>query len=60
MEKVTQNVPDIGCTDPDEFVNDPCIEVIEDNVHNNFNFRNYRCLLQSGKMIEPSRWEYYQ
>lgn len=30
MEKVTQNVPDIGCTDPDEFVNDPCIEVIED------------------------------
>ena len=28
MEKVT--VPDIGCTDPDEFVNDPCIEVIED------------------------------
>lgn len=27
MEKVTQNVPD---TDPDEFVNDPCIEAIED------------------------------
>lgn len=29
MEKVTQNVPDIGCTDPDEFVNDLCIEAIE-------------------------------
>lgn len=48
MEKVTQNVPD----DPDEFVNDSCIEAIEDEeppnyVHNNFNFRNYRCLLQS-------------
>ena len=28
MEKVTQNVPDTGCTDPD--VNDPCIEAIED------------------------------
>lgn len=28
MEKVTQNVP--GCTDPDEFVNDLCIEAIED------------------------------
>lgn len=27
MEKVTQNVPD---TDPDEFVNDLCIEAIED------------------------------
>ena len=26
MEKVTQNVPDTGCTDPDEFVNDLCIE----------------------------------
>jgi hypothetical protein len=26
MEKVTQNVPD----DPDEFVNDLCIEAIED------------------------------
>lgn len=30
MEKVTQNVPDIGCTDSDEFVNDSCIEAIED------------------------------
>lgn len=30
MEKVTQNVPDTGCTDPDEFVNDLCIEAIED------------------------------
>lgn len=30
MEKVTQNVPDIGCIDPDEFVNDLCIEAIED------------------------------
>ena len=30
MEKVIQNVPDIGCIDPDEFVNDSCIEVIED------------------------------
>lgn len=30
MEKVTQNVPDTGCTDPNEFVNDPCIEAIED------------------------------
>lgn len=30
MEKVTQNVPDTGCIDPDEFVNDPCIEAIED------------------------------
>ena len=33
MEKVTQNVPDIGC--PDEFVNDPCIEVIEDEEPSN-------------------------
>lgn len=30
MEKVTQNVPNTGYTDPDEFVNDPCIEAIED------------------------------
>lgn len=30
MERMTQNVPDAGCTDPDEFVNDPCIEAIED------------------------------
>lgn len=30
MEKVTQNVPDIGYTDPDEFVNDLCIEAIGD------------------------------
>lgn len=30
MEKVTQNVPDTGWIDPDEFVNDPCIEAIED------------------------------
>lgn len=30
MEKGTQNVPDTGYTDPDEFVNDPCIEAIED------------------------------
>lgn len=30
MEKVTQNVPDTGYTDPDEFVNDSCIEAIED------------------------------
>lgn len=30
MEKVTQNVPDTGCTDPDEFVDDPYIEAIED------------------------------
>ena len=30
MEKVTQNVPDTGCIDPDEFVNDLCIETIED------------------------------
>lgn len=30
MEKVTQNVPDTGWIDSDEFVNDPCIEAIED------------------------------
>lgn len=30
MEKMTQNVPDTGYTNPDEFVNDPCIEAIED------------------------------
>lgn len=28
MEEV--NVPDTGYTDPDEFVDDPCIEAMED------------------------------
>lgn len=28
MEEV--NVPNTGCTDPDEFVDDPCIEAMED------------------------------
>lgn len=56
MEKVTQNVPDTGCTDPDEFVNDLCIEAIEDEDDRAFplGILSVVSLICSGAILTPS------